>query len=102
MRRVYRLLSLGFGLAGFAKLLALESEQSKARTWGWPEDVTVIIGGLELGGAILMSNRRTRHIGAATVTATSVAMLAAELEHGQEAFTPTRVVLLLLTATALL
>ena len=49
-----------------------------------------------------MSNRRTRHIGAATVTATSVAMLAAEIEHGQEPVTPARLALLLATATALL
>jgi VanZ family protein len=50
----------------------------------------LIIGSLELGGALLMSSRRTRSIGAATVTAASVAVLAAELEHGQTALTPGR------------
>ena len=102
MRRIYRLLSLGFGLAGFAKLMALQSEQRSFRAWGWPEDVMPIVGGLQLGGAMLMSSRRTRHIGAATVTATSIATIAAELEHGQETLTPVRLGLLLVTATALL
>ena len=102
MRRLYRLLSLGFGLAGYAKLMAMRSQQRSFRSWGWPDDVMLIVGGLELGGAVLMSTRRTRHIGAATVTATSVAMLAAEIEHGQEPVTPARLALLLATATALL
>ncbi len=102
MRKFYRLLSFGFGFAGFAKLMAMEPQRRSFRSWGWPDDVMLIVGGLELGGAVLMSNRRTRHIGAATVTATSVAMLAAEIEHGQEPVTPARLALLLATATALL
>ena len=102
MRRFYRLLSLGFGLSGYGKLMAMKPQRDSFRSWGWPDDIMLIVGGLELGGAVLMANRRTRHIGAATVTATSVAMLAAELEHGQEPLTPARVALLLATATALI
>lgn len=79
----FRLASLGFGIAGASKLLALRPQRRLFSRWGWPEDIMVIIGGLELTGALLMSGRRTRSIGAATVTAASVAVLAAELEHGE-------------------
>jgi VanZ family protein len=90
MRSWFRLASLGFALAGFSKVMALPQQRRLFRSWGWPEDTMLIIGGLELGGALLMSSRRTRHIGAATVTAVSVAVLAAELEHGQTRLAPGR------------
>jgi hypothetical protein len=102
MRKFYRLISLGFGLAGFSKIMALPQQQRLFRSWGWPEDVMLIVGGLELGGAVLMSSRRTRHLGAATVAAASVAVLSAEIEHGQESLTTARVAMLLAAATALI
>ncbi len=101
MRKWYRLLSLGFGAAGYSKVMALEPQRRLFRSWGWPEDIMLIVGGLELGGAVLMSSRRTRHIGAATVAATSVAVLAAELEHGQQNLSSARLAMLLAAATAL-
>ncbi len=101
MRRFYRLISLGFGLAGFSKIMALPPQQRLFRSWGWPEDVMLIVGGLELGGAVMMSSRRTRHIGAATVAAATVAVLSAELEHGQRNLTTARVGMLLAAITAL-
>jgi hypothetical protein len=90
MRRWFKVLSLGFGMAGMSKIMALPPQRRLFRSWGWPEDTMLIIGGLEMGGALLMSARRTRHIGAATVAATSVAVLAAELEHGQSSLAPAR------------
>ncbi len=102
MRKWYRLLSLGFGIAGFSKVMAMPPQRRLFRSWGWPEDVMLIVGGLELGGALLMSSRRTRNIGAATVAATSVAVLSAEWEHGQDRLSTARVAMLLAAATALL
>jgi hypothetical protein len=90
MRSWFRLASLGFALAGFSKVMALPGQRKLFRSFGWPEDIMLIVGSLELGGALLMSNRRTRAIGAATVTAASVAVLAAELEHGQTRLAPGR------------
>ena len=101
MRPWFKLVSLGFGLAGFSKLMAMPPQRRLFRSWGWPEDVMLIVGGLELGGAVLMSGRRTRHLGAATVAATSVAVLSAELEHGQEGLTNARLAMLLAAVTAL-
>ncbi len=101
MRRWYRLIALGFGAAGYSKIMAMDPQRRLFRSWGWPEDVMLIVGGLELGGAVLMSSRRTRHIGAATVAATSIAVLSAELEHGQEGLTTARMAMLLAAATAL-
>jgi hypothetical protein len=60
----------------------------------------LIIGGLEVGGALLMSSRRTRHLGGATLAATSVALMAAEMEHGQDALLPARTAMLLAALTA--
>jgi hypothetical protein len=94
-------MSFGFGLAGFTKIMAMPRQRRLFRSWGWPEDVMLIVGGLELGGAVLMSSRRTRHVGAATVAAATVAVLSAEVEHGQESLTPARVVMLLAALTAL-
>jgi hypothetical protein len=101
LSKFYRLMSLGFGLAGFSKVMAMPSQQRLFRSWGWPEDVMLIVGGLELGGAVLMSSRRTRHVGAATVAAATVAVLSAELEHGQESLTTARVAMLLAALTAI-
>jgi hypothetical protein len=101
MSKFFRLISLGFGLAGFSKIMALPPQRRLFRSWGWPEDVMLIVGGLELGGAVLMSSRRTRHVGAATVAAATVAVLSAEIEHGQESLTTARVAMLLAAMTAL-
>jgi uncharacterized membrane protein YphA (DoxX/SURF4 family) len=100
-RRWFPLLSLGFGLAGFSKVMALQPQRRLFRSWGWPEDIMLIVGALELGGAVLMTGRRTRHIGAATVAATSVAVLSAEIEHGQESLTSGRLLMLLAAITAM-
>jgi hypothetical protein len=83
-------------------VMALQPQRRLFRSWGWPEDIMLIVGGLELGGAVLMSSRRTRSVGAATVAATSIAVLAAELEHGQEKLSNARLALLLAAATALI
>jgi uncharacterized membrane protein len=101
MRRLYRVLSLGFGIAGFTKIMAVEPQKRMFRSWGWSETMMLAVGGLELGGAVLMSSRRTRQIGAATVAATSIAVLTAELEHGQKALSNARLAVLLAAATAL-
>jgi hypothetical protein len=47
-----------------------------------------------------MSSRRTRHLGGATLAATSVALMAAEMEHGQDALLPARTAMLLAALTA--
>jgi hypothetical protein len=49
-----------------------------------------------------MTGRRTRHLGAATVAATSVAVLSAEIEHGQDSLTTGRLLMLLAAATAMI
>jgi hypothetical protein len=101
MRRWFPLLSLGFAVAGASKIYALPAQRKLFRSWGWPEDVMMIVGALELGGALLTSNRRTRHIGGATLAATSVALMAAEMEHGQDALVPARTAMLLAALTAI-
>jgi uncharacterized membrane protein YphA (DoxX/SURF4 family) len=100
-RQWFRLVSLGFGLAGYSKVMGLKPQRRLFHSWGWPDDLMVIVGGLELGGALLMSGRRTRHLGAATVAATSIAVLSAEIEHGQDMLTPGRIAMLVAAATAL-
>ena len=101
MRSWFRLASLGFALAGASKIMAVTPQRKLFRSWGWPEDIMVILGSLELGGALLMSNRHTRHIGAATVTAASIAVLAAELEHGQTRLAPGRYAMIAAALTGL-
>jgi uncharacterized membrane protein YphA (DoxX/SURF4 family) len=101
VRKWFALVGLGFGLAGASKVLAFRPQRLLFRSWGWPDDVMLIVGGLELGGAVLMTGRRTRHLGAATVAATSVAVLSAEIEHGQNSLTPGRLLMLLAAATAM-
>lgn len=100
MRTWFRLVSLGFGAAGLTKIARLPQQRALFRAWGWPDDLMLIIGGLEMGGALLMSGRRTRHIGAAAVAATSVAVLAAELEHGQDRLSTVRIGMLLAALSA--
>lgn len=101
MRKLFRVLSFGFGLAGYSKLMAVQPQRRLFHSWGWSDNMMTLVGGLELGGALLMSSRRTRHVGAAAVAATSIAVLTAELEHGQQALSPGRIAMLLAAATAL-
>jgi uncharacterized membrane protein YphA (DoxX/SURF4 family) len=98
----YQLVSLGFGLAGVSKIMNLKAQRRLFHSWGWPDDIMLIVGGLELGGAVLMSGRRTRHVGAATVAATSIAILSAEIEHGQDRLSNARLAMLIAAATALI
>lgn len=102
MRAWFRLAGLGFGIAGASKLMAVRPQRRLFARWGWPEDIMMIIGGLELSGALLLSTRRTRHIGAATLTAASVAVLTAELEHGEARLTPARCAMIAAALTGLI
>ncbi len=95
MRTPFRILGLGFAVAGASKLLRLNVQQRLFQRWGWSVSAMQTMGAIELIGGLLMSGRGTRQLGGAALTASSVAALANELDHGQEMLAPARLVLLL-------
>jgi uncharacterized membrane protein YphA (DoxX/SURF4 family) len=97
----FKLLGIGFAAAGASKLFRLRPQQELFASWGWPEDVMKIVGGLELAGAVLLVGRRGRVIGGATLAATSVAVLAAEIENENKELIPMRAGMLAAVLTAL-
>ena len=76
-------LGLGFAVAGADKLFGLRAYERMFRHWGWSETGMRLIGAAELAGGLLVACPRTRRLGGAVLTASSAAVLAAELQHGE-------------------
>lgn len=102
MGKWFPILGLGFAVAGASKLLRLAPQRRLFRSWGWSEDAMRAMGAVELVGGLLVARRGSRQVAGAALTASSIAALAAELDHGDDALAPARSAMLLAALTALL
>ncbi|HTW28392.1 MAG TPA: DoxX family protein [Acetobacteraceae bacterium] len=100
-RILFPLLGLGFAVAGADKLLGQSGYRRMFREWGWGEGAQRSVGAAELTGGALIACPLTRQLGGAVLTATSAAMLAAELHRGRGELALPRLALLIAAAGAL-
>ena len=100
LRFWYNVVSLAFAAAGLSKLWAFSPQRRLFARWGWSPEVMRIIGGLEFGGALLLADRKTRGLAGPALAATSIAVLAGEVEHGEEDLIPARVMMLFAALSA--
>ena len=100
LRFWYNLVSLAFAAAGLSKLWGFSAQQRLFARWGWSPEIMRIVGGLEFGGALLLADRKTRGLAGPALAATSIAVLAGEIEHGESALIPARFAMLLAALSA--
>lgn len=99
---LFRLLGLGFAVAGGDKLIGDKGYRRLFRRhWGWSEDAMRLTGLAELVGGLLVMVGPTRRVGGAILTATSAAVLSAEVRHSDAGLALPRLILLLASAAAL-
>jgi hypothetical protein len=75
-------LGVAVALAGGDKLAGVRGYRDMFRHLGWSESEMRAAAAGELAGGLLMIPRATRALGGAVVAATSAAVLAAEVNHG--------------------
>jgi len=100
LRFWYNVVSLGFAVSGLSKIWGFAPQRRLFARWGWSPEVMRIIGGLEFGGALLLAERKTRGLAGPALAATSIAVLAGEIEHGEEELIPARICMLLAALSA--
>jgi uncharacterized membrane protein len=96
---LFRLVGIGFLVAGFDKVVGLKPYRRLARHWAWREQDMRTLGAAEMAGGVLLAMPATRRLGGAVLTAASAAALVAEAQHGDTALALPRLGLL---GTALL
>ena len=87
-------LGLGFAVAGADKLFGMRAYERMFRHLGWSEASVRLIGTAELAGGLLVACPRTRRLGGAVLTASSAAVLAAELQQGESSLALPRLALM--------
>ena len=98
----FPLLGLGFSVAGADKLLGLRDYEDLFKRWGWPKNIMRLVGAAEFAGGVLVASRSQRRRGGMLLAATSGAMLAQELEHGDSDLAVPRFALMLAAVAAIL
>ena len=98
---LFRILGIAFVVAGADKLRGDPGyKRLYERHWGWSDDAMRLTGLAEVAGGLLMLLRWTRPLGGAVLTASSVAVLQAELRHKDSGLALPRLVLLLASLAA--
>ena len=98
----FPLLGLGFAVAGADKLLGMRAYDRLFAKWGWSETTRQLIGVGEFTGGVLVASATLQHLGGWLLTATSAAMLTAEMGRKERDLALPRGLLLVAAATALL
>jgi hypothetical protein len=98
----FPLLGLGFSVSGADKLLGLRDYEDLFKRWGWPKNIMRLVGAAEFVGGVLISSRSQRRRGGMLLAATSGAMLAQEMQHGESDLALPRFALLLASVAAIL
>lgn len=93
-------LGAAVALAGGDKLTGVRGYKEMFRRLGWPESGMQVAAAAELAGGLLMMPRATRPLGGALVAATSAAVLATEVGHGDANLALPRSVIMLLAFAA--
>ena len=98
---LFRLLGLAFVVAGADKLRDDTGyKRLYERHWGWSDGAMRLTGLAELAGGMLMMLRWTRPLGGAVLTASSAAVLQAELKNKDNVLALPRLALLLASLAA--
>jgi DoxX-like family len=102
IRKWFPLLGLGFAIAGADKLLGLGIYEQMFAKWGWSDGARQLVGAGEFAGGVLVASERGRHLGGWLLTATSAAMLSAEIDRHERDLALPRFVVMLAAVTSLL
>lgn len=102
MRLFFTLLALGFASAGSNKLGNQRGYRQLFHRWGWSTREMRLVGLAEILGGLFVALPRTRKIGGAILSATSGAVLSAELRRGDGEMAAARGALLLAALSAFL
>lgn len=98
---LFRLLGLAFVVAGADKLRGDPGyKRLYERHWGWSEGAMKLTALAEVVGGTFMLLRWTRPLGGAVLTASSAAVLQAELKHKDTGLALPRLALLLASLAA--
>lgn len=93
-------LTAGFATMGAMKLTGAEWEVSLFRKWGQSDDTRTAFGAMEAISALLLLNRRTRRLGAASMAIVSVPTLLREIDGGEDGLAIARFALLGMAVSA--
>ncbi len=93
-------LAAGFATMGAMKLLGAEWEVKLFRSWGQSDDTRTAFGAMEAISALLLVNRRTRRLGAASMALVSVPTLMKEIDRGEDGLALARFALLGMAVSA--
>lgn len=77
-------LATAFATMGLMKLTGAEWEVKLFRKWGQSDDTRTAFGALEALSALLLVNRNTRRLGAASMALVSVPTLMNEIQNGDD------------------
>jgi len=95
-RVLHILLAVMFAVQGFAKLAGSPGWISRFEAWGYPDQFYLVIGFVELAGAVLLLIPRLAGIGALLLIAVMVGATATHLVHGEPQVITTLVLMMLL------
>ena len=101
MNNVWRLVGAAIALAGSEKLFRERGYARLFQHLGWSKRSMRTLAAAEFAGGVLMVPEATRRLGGTVVAAASLAVLAAELRHGDEALAAERGLVLLAGVAAL-
>jgi hypothetical protein len=87
-------LAAGFATMGAMKLTGADWEVRLFRSWGQSKDTRTAFGAMEALSAVLLLNRSTRRLGAASMAIVSVPTLMKEIERGNDGLALARFALL--------
>ena len=88
------MLAGGFAAMGAMKLAGAEWEVELFRNWGQSDDTRKAVGVVEALSAVLLLNRSTRRLGAASMALVSVPTLMKEIDSGRDGLAALRFALL--------
>ena len=93
-RFIFPALGAAFAVAGADKIIGNRGYSRMFRHLGWSSAGKRAVAAAELGGGALLALRPTRRLGGAVLAATSAAVLASELRHGDGSLAVPRALLL--------
>jgi len=94
------LLAAMFALQGIAKLASSPEWVSRFKAWGYPDNFYLVIGAMELVGAVALFIPRLAGFGALILLAVMAGATITHLAHGEPQIVTTLILMALLTLVA--
>jgi hypothetical protein len=102
MSLLYPLLGAAFAVAGADKMSGAKGYADMFRHLGWSPGSMQAVAAAEMTGGVLLGFRSTRRLGGGLLAATSLAVLASEMQRGEARLARPRSLLLLASLAALI